>query len=385
MSSKKRTRHTVIVSGGGTGGHYYPAQAIMEAIRQHSSDLPASVRIDCHFVGSSFGIESRLAPESGFPYTLIPVRGFSRYLTFKAQSRNLLLPFRLIISFIRILLLYRRLDPVATVATGGYASAIPGQISGLLRIPLFVQEQNAFPGVTSRHLAKKAMGFFYAYEAVKEHISHDVLFIKSGNPVRNAITRISREEARRKMQLKADMFTLFIFGGSQGSASVNRYLTKRIESWIYKYKIQVLWQTGETTYEELNAMLGTNPNIHLMKYIHDMSAAYSACDMVISRAGALSLAEIELMRIPAILVPLPGAAGNHQYYNAKTLESLGCAYLVEEKDFPNNPFIPILNSMIKDPEKLEKMRAAFPERDSNAADTLARNILNRLQSFYAWS
>ncbi|MDD3095394.1 MAG: UDP-N-acetylglucosamine--N-acetylmuramyl-(pentapeptide) pyrophosphoryl-undecaprenol N-acetylglucosamine transferase [Candidatus Neomarinimicrobiota bacterium] len=385
MSSKKRTRYTIIVSGGGTGGHYYPALAIMEAIRQRSSELPASLRIDCHYVGSSFGIEARLAPQSDFPCTLIPVRGFSRYMTFKAQARNLLLPFRLLISFIRIALLYRRLDPVATVATGGYASAIPGQLSNLRHIPLFVQEQNAYPGVTSRLLAKKAMAFFYAYEAVKEHIRNDVLFIRSGNPLRNAIRRIPREEARKKMDLKNDVFTLFVFGGSQGSASINRYLAKRIESWIYKYGIQVLWQTGESSYAELNRTLGTNPNIRLMKYINEMSAAYSACDMVISRAGALSLAEIEQLRVPAILIPLPGAAGNHQYFNAKTLEALGCAYLIEEKEFPNNPFTPILNAMIRDPQQLEKMRAAFPEREENAADGIARNILNRLQSFYAWS
>jgi UDP-N-acetylglucosamine--N-acetylmuramyl-(pentapeptide) pyrophosphoryl-undecaprenol N-acetylglucosamine transferase len=385
MSSKRRNKETIIVSGGGTGGHYYPAMAIMEAIQRHAPAMFSTVKINCYYIGSSYGIESRLVPESGFPYTLIPVRGFSRYLQVAAQLRNLLLPFRLFISLIRTYSLYRRLQPLATVATGGYASAIPGAISNLKRIPLFIQEQNAYPGVTSRHLAKKAMAFFYAYDSVKQHIPYDVLFIKSGNPVREAIRRIPPQEARNKMGLADGVFTLFIFGGSQGSLSINNYIARRIESWIYKYKIQVLWQTGETSYNELRQRVGSTPHIHLKKYIDDMSAAYSAADMIISRAGALTLAEIELMRVPAILIPLPGSAGNHQYHNARTLESAGCAYLVEEKDFPQNPIIPLLNLMINDPEHLRRMADAFPTREEAAADQIAQNILNHLKSFYAWS
>ncbi len=385
MNSKKRALNTVIVSGGGTGGHYYPALAIMEALRKRASELPASMHIDFHYVGSSYGIESRLAAKNDVPYTLIPLRGFSRYLTLKFQARNLLLPFRLLVSFIRIAVLYRRLRPIATIASGGYASAIPGKISNLFRIPLFVQEQNAFPGVTTRLLAKKAAGFFCAYDSVREYIPARVPFYQVGNPVRSAIRQIPLKEAHSKMNLKADKFTVFVFAGSQGSASINRYLAKHIESWINEYKFQMLWQTGETSYEELKTLFGANPDIQLMKYIEDMSAAYSASDMVIARAGALSLAEIEKMRLPAILIPLPGAAGNHQYHNAKSFESRGCAYLIEEKDFPNNPFIPILDSMIKSPGQLEKMRAAFPQHDSNAADTIARNILEHLQSLYSRS
>lgn len=385
MSSRQRKKHSIIVSGGGTGGHYYPALAIMEAIQRLAADKFSSVKIDCYYVGSSFGIEAKLAPKSGFPFQLIPVRGFSRYLNLRAQLRNLLLPFRLLVSFIRIYVLFRRIDPLAVVATGGYASGIPGILSNLMRIPLFVQEQNAYPGVTSRQLARRAMAFFYAYDSVKQYIPADVLFIKSGNPVREAVKRIPADEARTRLGLSQDIFTLFIFGGSQGSVSINNYIARRIESWIYKYKIQVLWQTGSVSYGELLERLGTNSHIRLMPFIDDMSAAYSAADIVISRAGALTLAEIELMRIPAILIPLPGAAGNHQYHNAKNLENAGCAYLIEEKDFEGNPFVPLLNALINDPAQREKMKAAFPERQEAAGEQIAHSILNQLQSFYAWS
>ncbi|MDZ7821973.1 MAG: UDP-N-acetylglucosamine--N-acetylmuramyl-(pentapeptide) pyrophosphoryl-undecaprenol N-acetylglucosamine transferase [Candidatus Marinimicrobia bacterium] len=383
MSSKGTA--TIIISGGGTGGHYYPAMAIAEAIQRLSGTMLKDIRVDCHYVGSAFGIERRLAPGSGLKYTLLPVKGFSRYFSVRAFLQNLLLPFRLIKAWLITLVLYRQKDPVATVVSGGYAAAVPGYISGRRHIPLFVQEQNAFPGVTSRMLSKHAMAFFYAYDEVKAHIRHDVLFIKSGNPVRSNIISMDKYEARKRFGLDTALFTLLIFGGSQGSLSINTYIAKRIESWIYKYEIQVLWQTGEASYPMLKRDFAEHNHIHLLKYIDDMAAAYSAADMVISRAGALSLAEIQKMRLPAILVPLPGAAGNHQYHNAKALESRECAFVVEEKDFPENPFTPHLNDMINDPEKLPVMRDNFPKDRENAAEKIAASVINHLRAFYAWS
>ena len=386
MSSKKRRKkHTIIITGGGTGGHYYPAIAIADAILRLSPDMLDGVQITCHYIGSQYGIESRLVAEKDYPYTMIPVKGFSRYLSLSTLLRNMLLPFRLLHALVRTYALYRKLDPMATVATGGYVSGIPGYISNRMRIPLFVQEQNAFPGVTSRILAKRSMGFFYAYDAVKEHMKDDILYIKSGNPVRRDITRIDTRDARECLGLDPETLTLFIFGGSQGSVNINNYISKRIISWIYKYKIQVLWQTGNISYDMLHHQFGEHRAIHLLPYIENMSAAYSAADMVISRAGALTLAEIEKIRVPAILIPLPGAAGNHQFYNAKALEALGCAVVIEEKDFPDNPITPILNAMIRDPEHLKAMADAFPRRDEDAAEIIARTIINNLRSFYAWS
>ncbi|MBW6458123.1 MAG: UDP-N-acetylglucosamine--N-acetylmuramyl-(pentapeptide) pyrophosphoryl-undecaprenol N-acetylglucosamine transferase [FCB group bacterium] len=386
MSSKKRRKkQTIIITGGGTGGHYYPAIAIADAILRMSPDMLDGVSITCHYIGSQYGIERRLAAENTYPYTLIPVKGFSRYFSFATVLRNLVLPFRLLHALIRTYALYRRLDPMATIATGGYVSGIPGYISNRRRIPLFVQEQNAYPGVTSRILAKRSMGFFYAYDAVKEHMKDDILYIKSGNPVRSNIARMDTREARECLGLDADTFTLFIFGGSQGSVNINNYIAKRIISWIYKYKIQVLWQTGNISYDMLQHQFGEHRAIHLMPYIENMSAAYSAANMVISRAGALTLAEIEKMLVPAILIPLPGAAGNHQFHNAKALESLGCAVVIEEKDFPENPMTSVLNAMIRNPEHLQQMADAFPRREEDAADIIARSIINSLRSFYAWS
>lgn len=384
MSSKKKT-YNIIFTGGGTGGHYYPALAIADAIMELAKDLPENINIDCHYIGSSFGIEKRLAPKYDYPYTLVPVRGFSRYLTLNSFFQNLLLPFRLLVSRIRIARLYRRLDPIATVATGGYVSLLPGLVSHQRHIPLFVQEQNAFPGLTTRMLAKRCSGLFYAYDAIKKHIKDDVLFIKSGNPIRSSIDRIDTQEARKAMELDPDKFTLFIFGGSQGARSVNNFIAKRAQSWIHKYDIQILWQTGQVSYDMLYQQFADHKSIHLLPYIENMSAAYSSADMVIGRAGALTLAEVERMKVPAILIPLPTAAGNHQFHNAKALEELGCAVIVEEKDFPDNPLTAPLNRMIKDPEALKTMSQSFPVREERADTVIAKEILKQLAHINSWS
>ena len=149
-----------------------------------------------------------------------------------------------------------------------------------------------------------------AYDAVKEHVKDEVLFTKSGNPVRKSIKPMDRKKAREIMGLDPDIFTIFIFGGSQGALNVNKYIAKRAQAWTHKYKIQILWQTGDISYDMLCRQFCDHKSIHLQPYIDNMSAAYSAADMVIARAGALTLAEVELMKVPAILVPLPTAAGN---------------------------------------------------------------------------
>lgn len=383
MNSK--ATYNIIITGGGTGGHYYPAMAIADAIMKQSEFLPEGINIQCHYIGSKFGIEQRLAPKSDYPYTLVPVKGFSRYLSLASFMKNLILPIRLLISYIKIKRLYRELDPVVTIASGGYVSLLPGLISSRKHIPLFLQEQNAFPGVTSRMLAKRAIGLFYAYDEVKDHIKDDVLFIKSGNPIRSSIKRIDTLEARKTMDLDPDKFTIFIFGGSQGALNVNKYIAKRAQSWIHKYDIQILWQTGDVSFDMLCQQLCDHKAIHLMPYIENMSAAYSAADMVIARAGALTLAEIERMRIPSILIPLPTAAGNHQYHNAKALKALGCAVIVEESEFPDTPLLKLLNNMINNPEILENMAKTFPTREEDAAEQIAKEVLSQLQTFYAWS
>ena len=383
MSSK--TTYNIIITGGGTGGHYYPALAIADAIKERKKQLPKTIDIKCHYIGSRFGIEERKAHEYEYPYTLVPIKGFSRYRSFESFIQNLLLPSRILRTWIITKRLFKSLKPIACIATGGYVSMIPGMIANKNSIPLFLQEQNAYPGITSKRLSKDANELFYAYDAVKKHIKYDIPLNKLGNPIRSSIIAIDKKKARLKMGFDQDKFTLFIFGGSQGSLSINRHIMERAASWIQKYDIQILWQTGTHSFNMIKNEYGMHRNIKIMPFIDDMSVAYSTADLIIARAGALSLAEIERMRIPSILIPLPSAAGNHQFHNAKALEELGCAVIVEEKDFSQSPILKHFNNLINNPVKLQQMAESFPDSSVDSAVAIADRIINKLIVLNNWS
>lgn len=383
MNSKKT--YSIIITGGGTGGHYYPALAIADALEIKKNELLKDIELKCHYIGSRFGIEERKAHEYVYPYTLVPIKGFSRYRSAESLVQNLLLPSRIIRTWIKTRKIFRTLNPVACIATGGYVSLIPGMIANKKAIPLFLQEQNAYPGITTKKLSKNATELFYAYDDVKKFIKHDIPMIKSGNPIRSNIVRIDQEQARITMGLDPKKFTLFIFGGSQGSLAINRHIAEQAAIWIQKFDIQILWQTGTYSYTMLKNQYGAHKSVKLVTFIDNMSAAYSSADLVIARAGALSLAEIESIRIPSILIPLPTAAGNHQYYNAKVLEKLGCSIIVEEKDFSNLPLIKHLNNLVNNPAKLKNMSESFPEMQKDSAEVIADRIINTLIKKNNWS
>ena len=377
MNSKNQ--YNIIITGGGTGGHYYPILAIADAIKERENQLPENANLGIHYIGSRFGIEERKAHEYEYPYTLVPIKGFSRYRTFESFIQNLLLPTRILRTWLITRKLFRTLKPVACIATGGYVSMIPGMVANKKSVPLFLQEQNAYPGMTTKRLTQGAEELFYAYDAVKKYIKHDISMKKFGNPIRKNIIPKDKHEARKSLGLDPDKFTLFIFGGSQGALNINRHIAKRAASWIQKYNIQILWQTGTHSFDMLNTEYGTHKSVKLLPFINDMSSAYSSADLIIARAGALSLAEIERMRIPSILIPLPTAAGNHQFYNAKALEELGCAVIVEEKDFPQSPLMKHLNNLINNPVKLQQMKDSFPQLEEDAASAIADRIIHILR------
>ncbi len=378
MNSKKQ--FNIIITGGGTGGHFYPILAIADAIKERESQLPKDVSLGIHYIGSRFGIEERKAHEYEYPYTLVPIKGFSRYRSFESLIQNLLLPSRILRTWLITRKLFKNLKPVACIATGGYVSMMPGMVANKMSVPLFLQEQNAYPGMTTKRLSQGAKELFFAYDAVKKYIKHDISMKKLGNPIRSNIIPKNKIEARKAMGLDPDKFTLFIFGGSQGALNINRHIAERAASWIQKYNIQILWQSGTHSFNMLNKEFGTHNNIKLLPFINDMSSAYSSADLIIARAGALSLAEIERMQIPSILIPLPTAAGNHQFYNAKALEELGCAVIVEEKDFPQSPLMKHLNNLVNNPVKLQQMQDSFPVVKEDAAEAIADRIIEILMT-----
>jgi UDP-N-acetylglucosamine--N-acetylmuramyl-(pentapeptide) pyrophosphoryl-undecaprenol N-acetylglucosamine transferase len=377
--------HHIIFTGGGTGGHYFPALAIADALKKLPLDAKNDIEIQCHYIGSRFGIEHNLVKQYNYPFTLVPIKGFSRYKSLRSFVQNLLLPSRILRSWITINKLYRQLKPIATIATGGYVSLLPGLISARKHVPLFLQEQNAYPGMTTKTLAGKSEVIFIAYDEVKKYIKENIDIVNTGNPIRSSIVKQDKKQARESLKLDPKKFTIFIFGGSQGALHINTYIAKRAASWIQKYDLQIIWQTGVSSYEMIKQQYGGHRSVTLLPFIEDMSTAYSASDLIIARAGALSLAEIEKMQIPAILIPLPSAAGNHQYYNAKALEKLGCALIVEEKDFEKSPLLVQLNNLVDNPAKLQNMAESFPERKEDAATKIATYIFTKLSQKEAWS
>lgn len=383
MISKKT--YTIIFTGGGTGGHYYPALAIADAIKDKADRLPKDIELTYHYIGSRFGIEQKKVQAYDYPYTLIPIKGLSRYHSLESFAQNMLLPLRFLNSWIKTRKIFKDLNPLACIATGGYVSLIPGLLANKKNVLLFLQEQNAYPGMTTKKLAQKATTLFYAYDDVKKYINKDILMYKSGNPIRSKVLPMDKAEARKLMDLEPEKFTLFIFGGSQGSLAINRHIAEQASIWIQKYNMQILWQTGSYSYTMIKNQYGTHRSVKLLSFIDNMSAAYSSADLIVARAGALSLAEIERMRIPSILIPLPTAAENHQYYNAKALEELGCSIIVEEKDFKNLALNKHLNNLINNPIRLEQMSASFPEAGQDAGKIIADRIIDTLIQKNNWS
>lgn len=383
MTYKKHLN--ILVSGGGTGGHFYPAMAIAGAVEKQLKDDHSEISVNIHYVGSRFGMETRLLKEYNYDHTLLPIRGFLRYFSFFALKQNLLFPFRILRSLIICRRVFKSFRPDAVIASGGYACGIPGWLASRRHIPLFIQEQNAFPGITTRSLAAHASCLYYAYNDVLKHFQlPDSKVLKSGNPVRSNIVSIPKETACSQFHLDPARPIIFIFGGSQGALNVNRHIAQHLSDWLGKYDLQILWQTGERSWGFLNEQFAGEKGVHLHKYIYDMSSAYSAADCVISRAGALTLAEIQKMKLPAILVPLPTAAGNHQYYNALALQKISAAIIVEEKDFSKNPMEDHLDHLMQNTDALKGMQSAHAPEHTESAECIAGDIINRLYKLKDW-
>ncbi len=312
---------SILFAAGGTGGHLFPAIAIAEEIQRIRPDL----RID--FVGTKDKIEARVVPEKGFAFHTIWISGFHRRLT----ADNLLFPVKVIVSLFQSFFLIRKLGPSVVVGTGGYVCGPILSVASLLKIPTVVHESNSYPGVTTRMVASRVSKVLLTFEATKKWLPK--LDAKNldlvGNPTRDALGKISRNNGAEYFGLKAKNKTLLVFGGSLGAASINSAMEK-ICGELVKAGIQMIWQTGVKNFERYE--LRRSPNIWIGKFIDRMEYAYAAADVVLCRSGATTLAELARLGKPAILVPYPHAAANHQELNAQTLVEAGAAVMVKDSD-----------------------------------------------------
>jgi len=337
-------KFTVLIAGGGTGGHLYPAIAIGESMqRKHPN-------IKVHYMGSKFGIEATVLPVKALPHTLLPIRGLQRGFSLQSFSRNILLPWRMYNSMRIARKTIKQLKPEIIVGTGGYASAIPLKIAIKRNIPIILQEQNSHPGITTTYFAKEAKRICIAFEAAKDELNANTLL--TGNPIRVNIQNGDRKKGTLLFDLNPDQKTIFLFGGSQGSAFLNKIMNECI-SMFDSEKIQILWQTGQNQYEQFKHL--DSSLIKVRSFIHNMPEAYAISDLIISRAGALTLSEITACGKPSILVPFAHSAGDHQTKNAESIVQAKAALLISEKEMTARKLFRTAISILYDENKLESM------------------------------
>ncbi len=315
-------RLKVIISGGGTGGHVFPALAIARTLQER---YPAT---EILFVGAEGRLEMERVPRAGYPIEGLPVRGFDR----KRPWRNAGVMVDLIRSMKKARRVVRRFAPDVVVGVGGYASGPVGRVAGRLGIPLVLQEQNSYAGITNRLLARHAARICVAYEGMERYFPAEKIVL-TGNPVRQEIAagRVSREEAMDHFGIPHDHAVILALGGSLGAVSVNRALLART-ALLHDRKVFLLWQTGRRDYERIAKEVEQKalPHVKVLSFIERMDMAYAAATVIISRAGAGTISELALVGKPVILVPSPNVAEDHQTRNAEALVQRQAAVMVRD-------------------------------------------------------
>lgn len=320
----------IIISGGGTGGHVFPAIAIADAIKVMAPET------DILFVGANGKIEMEKVPKAGYKILGLNIAGFQRSLSW----RNLTFPFKLMGSMMKALKIAYRYKPDVAVGVGGYASGPILRIANSLGIPTVLQEQNSFAGITNRILAAKAERICVAYDGMERFFPKDKILF-TGNPVRKDILdrKINKSEALKTLGLDQNKKTVLIFGGSLGAKTINEAVLDNAVSVLNRKDINIIWQVGKFYYDELkNCALSSCDYVKILPFIENMDVAYSAADIVISRAGALTISELAVLGKAAILVPSPNVAEDHQTFNAKSLVENDAAILVKDADAISNLF-----------------------------------------------
>lgn len=357
----------VIISGGGTGGHVFPAIAIGDALKR---ELP-----DCEllFVGAKGRMEMERVPAAGYEIVGLPVAGFQRRLTFK----NFTFFFKLIQSLCKARKLIRGFKPHVVVGVGGYASGPVLKIAASNGIPTLIQEQNSFPGVTNRVLAKSVSTICVAYPGMEKYFPARKIVV-TGNPVRSTlINPVNREKALTHFGLLSNMKTILVVGGSLGAGSINKSIASQVNL-IKDEEVQILWQCGKGFFETHGRVLfeANSLKMAIHPFIDRMDLAYGVADIVISRAGACTISELSVLEKPAILVPSPNVAEDHQTKNARALADTGAAILVKDEPGKILPLIPVALELLKDQQKMDLLALNIKKFARPSADTdIAREVL----------
>ncbi|WP_343703325.1 undecaprenyldiphospho-muramoylpentapeptide beta-N-acetylglucosaminyltransferase [Chitinophaga sp.] len=358
--------HKVIIAGGGTGGHIFPAIAIANALRKLEPD------VDILFVGATGKMEMEKVPQAGYPIEGLEIAGFNR----SNMLKNLLLPFKLLKSLRQARNVLTRFQPDVVVGVGGYASFPILRVAQKKGIPTLIQEQNSYAGKSNKILGRKAARICVGYEGMEKFFPAEKL-LYTGNPVRSAISQsaVSREDALRHFGLMMGKPTILAVGGSLGAKAINEALLPRLADFVNK-DVQLIWQTGTLFYEQAKAAAAPfATHVKVYDFINVMDFAYKAADAVISRAGALAIAELCVVKKPVIFVPYPFAAEDHQTQNAMSLVHKNAALMIKN-DEAGSRLVNEALSLVQNKALMEQLETNIaPLGNTNADMTIARAVL----------
>ncbi|MBJ2173682.1 undecaprenyldiphospho-muramoylpentapeptide beta-N-acetylglucosaminyltransferase [Aureibaculum sp. A20] len=356
----------ILISGGGTGGHIYPAIAIANELKKRN------VNAKFLFVGAKDRMEMEKVPQAGYEIKGLWITGLQRKLTLK----NMAFPFKLISSLWNARKIIRKFKPDVVIGTGGFASGPTLKMAQSKGVPTLVQEQNSYPGITNKLLGKKVNTICVAYDGLERFFPKDKI-VKTGNPVRQDLIEVSdnRVEAQDYFKISKDKKTLLILGGSLGARAINQLIEKNIE-WLVKQEVQVLWQSGKLYYQEYKKYRNLE-GVEVLEFINRMDYAYAAADVIISRAGASSISELCIVGKPVIFIPSPNVSEDHQTKNALAVVEKNAAILLKQSELDG--FVSVFEGLLHDDYKQQELsenikKLALPKATEHIANEVEKLI-----------
>lgn len=357
----------ILISGGGTGGHIYPAVAIANELKKRNA------MANFLFVGAKDRMEMEKVPQAGYEIKGLWISGLQRKLTLK----NLMFPFKLISSLWNANKIIKKFEPNVVIGTGGFASGPTLKMAQKKGVPTLIQEQNSYPGITNKLLGKGVNTICVAYDGLERFFPKDKI-IKTGNPVRQDLLGIStnRNKAQAHFKIDPKQKTVLILGGSLGARAINQLIEKNIR-WLIKQNVQVLWQSGKLYFQEYKKYQGLE-GVKVLEFIDRMDYAYSAADIIISRAGASSISELCIVGKPVIFIPSPNVAEDHQTKNAKAVVDKNAAILLKESELDG--FQEVFGNLFNNENKQKELgksikELALPKATEHIADEVEKLIL----------
>ena len=365
----------IIVSGGGTGGHIYPAITIIENIKKIAPET------EFLYVGTQRGLEADIVPRENIPFKTIELSGLERHFTLENIRRLM----KAGTALFKARRLVRDFAPDAAIGTGGYVCGPIILAASLHGVPTLIQEQNVVPGITNKILSRFARKIALGAKEAAKHFPKNKVLV-TGNPIRQEVIDARREDGLKAYGFDGELPVVLISGGSRGARSINTAMVGVLKS-AQQDKVQYLLATGKNEYDSVMAKLksegvdlAAHPNLKVVPYLYDMPQAMAMADLAVFRAGATGLAELTAKGVPAILVPYPYAAENHQEHNARAVEKAGAARVILNKDLNSDGLYGLINELIGDREKLAAMKqASLSLGKPQAAKAIAEEVIELAQ------